>query len=278
MSAAPDAARPPDTETTDDLFLGDRLRILQPVSGFRAGLDSVILAASLNARAGETLFEPGAGVGVASLCAAARMREAQIVGLEINPTYGALARQNSARNALAERVEILTGDIVAPPAVISMRSFDQVFLNPPFVRPEDGNRPPDPGRARAMSGDPGGPGLDEWLAVALRRLRPRGRLTLIHRADRLDTLLAALAGAVGMLTVCPLWPMAGRPAKRVLVSGRRGITGGLTLSPGLVLHQADGSPSPALEAIARQGAGLDLATGTVSGDGDSVWRDMTGST
>ena len=52
-------------------------------------------------------------------------------------------------------------------------------------------------------------------------VRPKGTLSVIHRADRLDALLAALAGRLGGTIVYPLWPGPGaKPAKRVVVRGR----------------------------------------------------------
>ena len=245
-------------DVTDDLFLGDKLSIFQPRSGFRAGLDSVILAAALTARAGETFYEPGAGVGVAGLCAAARLTSAKFVGLEVDAHAYALGCRNVERNGLSDRVAFHEGSISNPPDAIRTQTFDQVFLNPPYLRPEDGNVAPDPSRARAHAGDDDGPSFEDWLDHALRRLNPRGRITLIQRADRLDRILARFAGEVGRITVFPLWPMKGRPAKRVIVTGRRSIAGGLTLAPGLALHKTDGSPTAELEAIARHGAALDI--------------------
>ncbi|MFZ2468854.1 MAG: methyltransferase, partial [Parvibaculum sedimenti] len=37
---------------TDDGFLGGRLQLLQPAKGYRAGIDAVLLAASVPARHG----------------------------------------------------------------------------------------------------------------------------------------------------------------------------------------------------------------------------------
>ena len=56
---------------TEDGFLGGRLRILQPDKGYRAGIDSVFLAASVPCGPGETALEAGIGTGVAALCLAA---------------------------------------------------------------------------------------------------------------------------------------------------------------------------------------------------------------
>jgi tRNA1(Val) A37 N6-methylase TrmN6 len=87
----------------------------------------------------------------------------------------------------------------------------------------------------------------------LRMTRPRGGLTLIHRADRLDDILALLYQKAGEIAVLPLWPRAGEPAKRVIVRARKGVRGGTTLLPGLALHgpadDPDGRYTP--QALAR---------------------------
>ncbi len=239
--------------TTLDDFLGGIVRLRQPRSGFRAGLDSVILAAAVDARPGEILFEPGMGVGVASVCLAARIPGIRIIGVEMDRTALALARANVNANGFTHRIAICPGNIAAPPPPIASAHFDQVFLNPPFQEDGAGTPPPNPSRAQAHMAL-GGPDLEGWLQLALERLKPKGRLTLVHRSDRLDRILAVLAGRLGEITVHPLWPMAGRAAKRVLITGRRDVRGGLTISPGLVLHEPDGRPRPILNAIARHGA------------------------
>ena len=70
----------------------------------------------------------------------------------------------------------------------------------------------------------------------LLRLRPKGWATFVHRADRLDELLAGLRGRAGGIVVFPLWPKAGQAARRVLVRARKGTRAPLTLAAGLVLH------------------------------------------
>ena len=100
--------------------------------------------------------------------------------------------------------------------------------------------------------------LGDWLSAGLFFLRPRGSLSLIHRADRLDEILPALRGEAGALRVFPLWPVAGRPAKRVLIAARKAVAGPLVLASGLVLHGADGGYTAEAEAVLRDGAALAL--------------------
>ena len=53
-----------------DAFLGGRVEAVQPEKGHhRAGLEAVLLAASLDARISGTVVDLGAGAGVAGLCA-----------------------------------------------------------------------------------------------------------------------------------------------------------------------------------------------------------------
>ncbi|MEO0665427.1 MAG: methyltransferase, partial [Pseudomonadota bacterium] len=78
------------TSTSDadtlDAFLGGRVKAWQPRHGYRAGVDAVLLAAACPAKAGESVLELGCGVGVASLCLAARTG-AVPTGVEIQPAY-----------------------------------------------------------------------------------------------------------------------------------------------------------------------------------------------
>src|SRR5262249_3695089 len=95
----------PRTETTDDAFLGGALRILQPKSGYRAGIDALLLAASAGAQ-GQVL-DVGAGVGLVGLALARRLVEARVLLVERDPGLAELARSNIERNGLGERVRVL---------------------------------------------------------------------------------------------------------------------------------------------------------------------------
>ena len=82
--------------------------------------------------------------------------------------------------------------------------------------------------------------LGAWIAGARRCLKPRGRLALIHRADRLPEILARLQAGFGDIEILPLWPMRGRAAKRVILRARLGARGGATLLAGLLLDEPGG--------------------------------------
>lgn len=246
-----------DGDVTDDLLLDGRVKFTQPASGYRVGIDPVFLAAAVPARNGERVLDVGAGAGAAALCLAARVPGVRVVGLDSERTMVRIAAANAKANGMAERVEFFLGNLTAPPIRLTPASFDHVMANPPFVAVGGGNASPNPAKAAATMED-AAVGLDEWLRFCLLMVRPKGSVTLIHRADRLRDLLNGLAGKVGDLSIFPLWPNGdGRtPAKRILVSGRRSGGGPLTVMPGLVLHETDGRYTAAAERILRRGEAL----------------------
>ncbi|NWG45555.1 MAG: methyltransferase [Alphaproteobacteria bacterium] len=256
----------PDTETTADGFLGKRLVALQPKKGFRAGSDTLFLAAAVPAAPGERVLELGIGAGVASLALAARVEGLAITGLEIEPVLGRLAEANFSRNrsagAVSGTLEVIVGDVAVPPPGLGAGGFDHVFLNPPFFQSEAASAPADAARATARHAPRGS--LEAWIRLAAAAVRPGGSLTLIARAAALPDLMRPMgagpgaAGELGGLVLFPLWPGNGRPAKTALLQAWRGSATPLRLSAGLALHDAAGAFTPAADAVLREAAGIDL--------------------
>jgi len=244
-------------EITVDGFLGGRLAIAQPASGYRAAADPVLLAAAVPARAGQAVLELGCGAGVASLCLGWRVAGLRLAGLELQPAYAALARRNAAANR--QDLEVWEGDLAAMPAALRSRDFDHVMANPPYFGAGSGTPARDPGREAAQrEATP----LAEWIGAGLRRLRPGGRLTLIQSAERLPEILCALGPGAGGVTVLPVAPRAGRPAGRIIVAARKGGRAPFRLLAPFILHEGpahlcDGDDSTAAaRAVLREGGAL----------------------
>lgn len=245
---------------TEDALLDGAVKLRQPRTGFRAAIDSVLLAAAVPATAGERVFEPGAGTGAAALCLAHRVEGATVTGIELQPGLVRLAGENVRLNGFDRRVEIMVGDLTRPLPLRISGPFDHVMLNPPYTEDGHGRRPPDAGKAWAHVET--GAGLDAWIGCALGQLRSKGTLTLIQRADRLDQVLSTLKGRVGEVVVFPLWPGNGKAAKRIIVQARRDVATPMRVVPGLILHGAGGHFTVAADAVLR---GTALAV-TASGE------------
>jgi tRNA1(Val) A37 N6-methylase TrmN6 len=245
-----------DAHLSDDGFLGQRIKLLQPKVGYRAGSDAVLLAASVVAEPGQTVLDVGAGVGAISLCLARRCPDLSITGLELQPTLAALAARNTERNGLAGVVKIIAGDLNRPPVEISDVSYDHVVSNPPYFQQHRVQPPKSTSKTVAhLESDVT---LASWLDFCLRRLKPGGCLSVIQRADRLDDILAALQGRAGNIQIFPLWPLAGAAAGRVILRALKDRRTPTHLLPGLIMHDEGGVYSDQVAAILRDGEALDF--------------------
>lgn len=246
-----------DADLTRDAFLGGQLHLLQPQRGYRAGVDPVFLAASVPARAGQTVLELGCGAGAAILCLAARVAGLHLHGVEIQPAYADLARRNGDLNGQA--LQVATADLGALPAELRAVQFDHVIANPPYYRAGRHSQASDQGRARALSEETA---LDVWLDAAARRLRPRGFLHMIQRVERLPDMLSSCQGRLGSIEVLPLAPRMDRAAELVILRARKEGRAEFRLHAPVILHdgarhQRDGDGyRPEIEHVLRQGAPL----------------------
>lgn len=240
-------------ELTEDALLGGRVRLRQPAKGYRAATDPVLLAAAADARPGQLVLDAGCGAGAAALCLGARVPGLSIHGIELQPDYAALARAN------APGLTVWEGDLFAPPAELSAIGFDWVISNPPYF---DAAGPASPDRGRDAARREAAPTAD-WVAACLRRVRSGGRIALIHRAEKLGEILAGLSGA-GAVAILPLAARAGRDAKRVIVTARKGARGPLRLLAPFTLHAGarherdEDDFTPEAAAVLRDAAHLEI--------------------
>ncbi|PPC81532.1 MAG: methyltransferase [Hyphomicrobium sp.] len=265
MARADLAARQPEQPNTgtvtEDAFLGGKLIVRQPARGYRAGLDAVLLAATIPANASGRILDVGAGVGTVGLCVAARLPSANVTLLERETVLAELARENISANGLADRMTIMTADIAkisAEKAALELTdaSFSEVLANPPYHNQSSGSLPPDALKAtsHAMADD----GLETWVRFMTRMTQAGGRAVMIHKTEMLPRILQAYDGRFGAIRVLPIHPRAGESAHRILVSGIKGSRAPLSLLSGLVLHGAGNEFTPEVDAILRHGAALPL--------------------
>jgi len=250
---------PQGNDVTRDAFLGGKIHVLQPRKGFRSGVDAVLLAAAVPAKAGESVLELGCGVGVAALCLHARVPGLVLTGVEAQADYANLATRNATSNHADLSVE--TADLRALPADLRQRQFGHVMMNPPYFDRTSGPAAQDHGRDMALAGDTP---LGDWLDVGLRRLSPRGTFTLIQHITRLPEVLAHMQGRLGSMVLLPIAGRSGHAPNLFLLQGRHSGKAPFVLQDPLILHEgtahtADAeSYTAALQDILRNGAALDM--------------------
>ena len=222
-------------EVSEDTLLDGRVRLKQLRRGHRAGTDAVLLAATAQVAPRETVADVGAGTGAVGLMIAARVPEVRLILVERQPALAGLCRENLEINGLADRARVIEADVLAPLGGLPRDEAHVVVSNPPFLDAGRSRRSPDEARAVAHELPEGG--LTLWLSACRRLLRPKGRLLLIHRADRLDEVLRALPRGFGGIELRFVYPRVDAPATRVLVAARQGSRAPLIVAPPLVLHE-----------------------------------------
>ncbi|MEM9126846.1 MAG: methyltransferase [Pseudomonadota bacterium] len=221
-----------DSDLSRNDFLGGRVRLWQPVAGYRAGVDPILLAASVPAVAGQSVLDLGCGAGAACLCLEARVPGLQLTGVELQAPYADLARRNAAENHVG--LDVYECDLTGLPSDLRQRQFDHVIANPPYYQGGGHSPAADKGRNLALSERTP---LKDWVTVAAKRLSPRGYLHMIQKADRLPDMLSACAGLLGSIEVLPICARIGRNAELVVLRARKDGRAAFRLHAGLILHQ-----------------------------------------
>jgi len=246
-------------ETTEDHLFKGRIRFYQPAIGYRSAIDTVLLAASINAKSGDRVVDMGAGVGVAMLCLGLRVDGVLIDGIEIQPVLADLSLKNINENGFEGRLRVFDGDITNPPEGIKAGEYDFAMANPPFMASGNGNPPP--GEIKRTANFEGDADLNQWVKAALGLVRRKGTVVLIQRADRLADIISAILAAsdpngegAGDIAILPIHPKAGVPANRVIVSFRRAVKAPVTLLEGITVHLDNGGYTPLLERVLDGGA------------------------
>ncbi len=246
-------------DTSYDAFLGGKVHALQPKRGFRSGIDAVLLAASLPAKSGETVLEIGCGVGVASLCLNARVAGLAITGIELQSDYAELAKQNAATNKAD--FTIFCADLRALPTELRQKQFTHVMMNPPYFDRTQGHAATDIGRDVALAGDTP---LADWLDIGIKRLAPKGTLTIIQHITRLPEVLAAVSARLGSIHLRPIAAHSSAAPGLFLLQAKHSGRGPFELMLPLVMHgnqakQGDiESYTLQVKAILRDGASFSI--------------------
>ncbi len=239
------------SNTSSDDFLGGKLKIKQPISGYRAGIDPVLLSAMLADDFTGEVLDLGCGVGIVGLCALSRISNIKVTGIEKQASSVELAKQNIIANNMQNSYEVFIKDICNSEQEdpIKGRMFNAVLTNPPWF--ESNNSKASKQSSRATARHETDNLLELWLNYAIKKLAPKGRLVIIHRVARLPNILQYIDNRVGNIKVIPLVSKRGIAAKNMILSAQKDRKTPFAIEPELCIHNEDNSYSDELENILR---------------------------
>lgn len=245
------------TDFTNDYLLDKQVKIFQPVDGYRASTDAVLLAAMVATDAKNVrILDVGAGTGAVSLCLAQRLQHnnIEIYGLEIQAKLVELANMSAKTNGfnflhyhLADIRQRLNYEELPP------CSFDIVVTNPPY----SANDMPSPNQSKATAHNLESFDLDAWLKFCIKMAKPFGHIYLINRAEALPQICTTFANHAGGLKILPLYSKSSQNAKRIIVTAQKDSKAPAQILPPFVVHNNNGEYTSAAQQILRQGQGFD---------------------
>lgn len=228
------------TEAVWTKFLRGSIEILQPKSGPRFSIDSIIAAGFSHLREGENVLDLGTGTGIILAILGKRFHPGKMVGIEIQKELAGLAKETLLKNDFGFG-EIIEGDI-RDGSLLSDTDFDVVVSNPPYFETGEGrtNREENLQISRHRESF----SLRDLFSSAVRHLKPEGRLIFIAPFSDKGKLLKGL----GEFRLYPKMTRAVSDTKesapkRLLVQAVKERISLIELPP-LILREDDGQYTP----------------------------------
>jgi tRNA1Val (adenine37-N6)-methyltransferase len=225
-------------ETTLTPFLGGRIRVHQPASGYRFNIDSVCLAGFSWVRAGESVLDLGTGSGILLLLLAHFHLPGPMLGVELQPGLAELASRNFEENGWSAFGRAVAADFRNPGA-FPEGAYDLVVCNPPYH--EAGRGLPSPDGSRAVARHSLSASLADVLSTGALALKQPGRLCLLCPALRFPELLS-LAPESGLTLHLVRWVCSSPTSEPhlALLQFRKKAGGGPITLPPLTLRGSGG--------------------------------------
>ncbi|MBQ7137595.1 MAG: tRNA1(Val) (adenine(37)-N6)-methyltransferase [Clostridia bacterium] len=234
-------------ERVDDLQLCG-LRIIQKESGFRFGMDAVLLSDFARVEARDRVADFGTGTGILPLLLAGRGRGAHFDAIELQEDMADMAKRSVHLNGLTERIYVHHCRVEEADTVIAPGSLDAIVCNPPYGVP--GTTLLNPEKTLSTARHQSESGLTEWYRMAYRLLRGKGRFHMVYPAPRMLEAMTALSKArLEPKRFRLIYPYGDKPANLVLIEAMKDAKPMLHPEPPLVVYEQNGSMTAELKRI-----------------------------
>ncbi len=173
--------------TTDNVF---NIKLCQSEDSLKLSTDALLLSAYMRRQSKDTAVEFGAGNGVISLLAAGRTCFKKIHAVEVQNELFEIMKTNVLSNGFEDIITPVCADVreVNPEL---FKGASVIFCNPPYMKTDSGKASKSTSRQIARHEVFGG--VADFISAAAKILKTGGKIYIVYRPDRLQTLMSAFA-------------------------------------------------------------------------------------
>ena len=234
-------------ESIDDLQLNG-LMLIQKQSGFRFGVDAVLLSDFANVKKKHRVLDLCTGTGIVPFLAYGKYSPKEVWGVEIQEDMVEMANRSSQLNNTGDIVKFKCADLKDKKLVNELGRFDVVTVNPPYKLNNAGIL--NPNDKLAIARHEILCNLEDVIVSARRLLADNGRMFIVHRPER----LADIFGLMRKYNIEPkrvkmIHPSAKKAPNIVLVEGQRDGGAFLKWEEPLYVYDENGNYSEEIDKI-----------------------------
>lgn len=230
-----------DDERIDYLMTNEEMKIIQSPTIFSYSLDAVLLAhfATIPIARGNIL-DLCTGNGVIPLLLSSRTK-ANLTGVEIQHRLADMAKRSISINALSNQVSVVEGDLKVRHANLKQSFYDTVTCNPPYF-PTPKKTELNHNEHLTIARHEVCCNLEDVIKACKLYVKPGGKVTLVHRPDRLTDIITLFRSyRIEPKRMQLVYPKQGKDANTLLIEGIRDGKPGLKISQPLFIYAQNGN-------------------------------------
>lgn len=234
-------------ETLDDLQL-KHIHIIQKKSGFRFGVDAVLLANYAKIKKNQTVIDLCSGTGIIPFIIEGKKSPDFITGIEIQEDMVEMANRTALYNKFEDKIKFINEDIKNVNFLKTLKKADAITVNPPYKLKNSGivNNFDKNAIARHEICCT----LEDVVKAARILLKDNGRLFMVHRPERLADIFCLMREyKIEPKSIKMVYPNTKKPPNMLLIEGQRDGGKFLKWEKSLYIHKDNGDYTEELNEI-----------------------------
>ena len=228
-----------ENEKVDDLEFNN-LKIIQNKNEFCFGMDSVLLANfAKDIKEKNKIIDLGTGTGILPILLAGKIKNLDIVGIEIQKQMADMAIRSLKLNNLEKNIKIINEDIKNINKIFNKNIFDVVITNPPYKKINTGLINESEGKLIARHEIKCN--LEDIIFTAKYLLKDKGIFYMVHRPERIVDICELLRKyKIEPKIIKLVYPFQNKAANLILIKAIKNANRFLKIEKPLIVYKNNG--------------------------------------